>query len=54
MIGEGYNIFAVPLAVGALALAGILLSQAAGAILMSVSTIVAINAQWLRRVNLPE
>ena len=55
MIGEGYNIIALPLAAGALARAGILLSPAAGAILMSVSTIVvAVNAQLLRRVILSE
>ena len=49
----GYNIFAIPLAAGVLAGWGILLSPAAGALLMSVSTIVvAINAQLLRRVEL--
>jgi Cu2+-exporting ATPase len=49
----GYNIFAIPLAAGALANWGILLSPAIGALLMSVSTIVvAINAQLLRRVSL--
>jgi P-type Cu2+ transporter len=42
----GYNIIAVPLAAGALAYWGILLSPAFGALLMSLSTlIVAINAQ---------
>ncbi len=46
----GYNIVAIPLAAGALAWAGILLSPAAGAVLMSASTIVvALNAQLLRR-----
>lgn len=50
---SGYNIVALPLAAGILASAGILLSPAVGALLMSVSTIVvAINAQLLRRVNL--
>ena len=45
----GYNIVAVPLAAGVLAPAGILLSPAVGAILMSLSTvIVAINAQHLK------
>ncbi|WP_223948248.1 copper-translocating P-type ATPase [Arthrobacter sp. NtRootA1] len=49
----GYNIIAVPLAAGVLAFAGIVLSPAAGAVLMSVSTIVvALNAQLLRRVKL--
>ncbi|MCI0550583.1 MAG: heavy metal translocating P-type ATPase [Anaerolineae bacterium] len=50
---SGYNIVALPLAAGILAWAGILLSPAVGALLMSLSTvIVAINAQLLRRVNL--
>lgn len=45
----GYNIIAIPLAAGVLYKMGILLSPAAGAILMSLSTIiVAINAQRLR------
>ena len=49
----GYNIVAIPLAAGALANWGILLSPAVGALLMSVSTIVvAINAQLLRRSEL--
>jgi Cu2+-exporting ATPase len=49
----GYNIVALPLAAGALAWAGILLSPALGALLMSLSTvIVAINAQLLRRADL--
>jgi len=49
----GYNAFAIPIAAGALAWAGITLSPAVGAILMSVSTIVvAANAQLLRRVDL--
>jgi len=46
----GYNIVAIPLAAGVLISAGILLSPAVGAALMSLSTIiVAINAQLLRR-----
>lgn len=46
----GYNIVAIPLAAGALAWAGIVLSPAVGAVLMSASTvIVAANAQLLRR-----
>jgi Cu2+-exporting ATPase len=46
----GYNIVAIPLAAGALASKGIVLSPAIGAVLMSLSTIiVAINAQLLRR-----
>lgn len=49
----GYNVIAVPLAAGVLAFAGIVLSPAAGAVLMSLSTIVvALNAQLLRRVKL--
>jgi Cu2+-exporting ATPase len=49
----GYNIVALPLAAGVLAPIGILLSPAVGALLMSLSTvIVAINAQFLRRVQL--
>lgn len=45
----GYNVIALPLAAGVLAPWGIVLSPAAGAVLMSVSTIiVAINAQLLR------
>lgn len=50
---SGYNIVAIPLAAGVLASAGILLSPAMGAVLMSFSTvIVAVNAQLLRRVSL--
>jgi Cu2+-exporting ATPase len=49
----GYNVVAIPLAAGVLAGAGILLSPALGAVLMSVSTIVvALNAQLLRRLRL--
>lgn len=49
----GYNVISVPLAAGVLASAGIVLSPAAGAVLMSASTIVvALNAQLLRRVKL--
>ena len=45
----GYNVVALPLAAGILYKQGILLSPAAGAVLMSVSTIVvAINAKLLR------
>ena len=50
---SGYNIVAIPLAAGVLARAGILLSPAMGAVLMSLSTvIVAVNAQLLRRTRL--
>ena len=50
---SGYNIIAIPLAAGVLARAGILLSPAVGAVLMSLSTvIVAVNAQLLRRLRL--
>jgi Cu2+-exporting ATPase len=49
----GYNVIAIPLAAGVLAWAGIALSPAVGAILMSGSTIVvAANAQLLRGVDL--
>ena len=46
----GYNIFALPLAAGALYWAGIVLSPAFGAVLMSLSTvIVAFNATLLKK-----
>lgn len=49
----GYNVFAIPLAAGVLYGAGIVLSPAVGAVLMSVSTVVvALNAQLLRRTKL--
>ncbi|WP_213575533.1 heavy metal translocating P-type ATPase [Rhodococcus sp. USK13] len=49
----GYNIIAVPLAAGVLAFAGVAISPAVAAILMSVSTVVvALNAQLLRRLDL--
>jgi Cu2+-exporting ATPase len=49
----GYNIFAIPLAAGALVRQGILLAPAVAAVLMSASTvIVAMNAQLLRRARL--
>jgi Cu2+-exporting ATPase len=49
----GYNIIAIPLAAGVLAWAGVTLSPAIGAVLMSASTIVvAANAQLLRRLHL--
>jgi len=48
----GYNVVAIPLAAGILASAGIVLSPAIGAALMSVSTvIVAVNARLLGRVS---
>ncbi|MDP9074963.1 MAG: heavy metal translocating P-type ATPase [Actinomycetota bacterium] len=51
--GAGYNLAAIPLAAGVLAFAGITLSPAVGAVLMSGSTIVvALNAQLLRRLDL--
>ncbi|MBU4534894.1 MAG: cadmium-translocating P-type ATPase [Euryarchaeota archaeon] len=47
--GTGYNIFALPIAAGILYTYGILLTPAAGAILMSVSTIiVAFNSRFLK------
>ena len=46
----GYNVVAIPLAAGVLYSAGILISPALGAVLMSLSTVVvAINAQLLKR-----
>ncbi|MGH9204740.1 MAG: heavy metal translocating P-type ATPase, partial [Vicinamibacterales bacterium] len=49
----GYNVVAIPLAAGLLASRGIVLHPAAGAVLMSASTvIVAINAQLLRRARI--
>jgi Cu2+-exporting ATPase len=49
----GYNVVAIPLAMGVLAPVGITLDPAIGAVLMSASTvIVAINAQFLRRLDL--
>jgi P-type Cu2+ transporter len=51
--GAGYNLFAIPLAAGVLAFAGLTLSPTVGAVLMSLSTIVvALNAQLLRRLDL--
>lgn len=45
----GYNVVAIPLAAGALMWAGIVISPAVGALLMSLSTvIVAINARFLK------
>ena len=45
----GYNVVAIPLAAGVLYTYGVILSPAAGAVLMSLSTIiVAINAQLLK------
>ncbi len=49
----GYNVIALPAAAGAFVGFGILLAPAVGAVLMSLSTIiVAVNAQFLRRVKL--
>jgi Cu2+-exporting ATPase len=45
----GYNLFAIPLAAGVLYGYGVVLSPAAGALLMSLSTlIVAVNARFLK------
>ena len=50
----GYNLISVPLAAGVLAPIGFVMPMSLGAILMSVSTvIVALNAQLLRRLDLP-
>lgn len=47
--GTGYNIFAIPIAAGVLYSFGILLTPAAGVILMSISTIiVAVNSRFLK------
>ncbi|MCE5213359.1 MAG: heavy metal translocating P-type ATPase, partial [Methanobacterium sp.] len=47
--GTGYNVFAIPVAAGVLFAYGIILTPAAGAILMSASTIiVAINSRFLK------
>src|SRR5690606_15559358 len=49
----GYNAVAIPLAAGVLAWTGFVLSPAAGAVLMSLSTVVvALNAVALRRTDL--
>ena len=49
----GYNVAAIPLAAGVMAWAGLTLSPAVGAVLMSASTVVvALNAQLLRRVRI--
>jgi Cu2+-exporting ATPase len=49
----GYNAFAIPVAAGVFAWAGVSLSPAVAAVLMSLSTIiVAANAQLLRRLDL--
>ncbi|GIF46642.1 copper-translocating P-type ATPase [Asanoa ferruginea] len=49
----GYNVVAIPLAAGVLFWAGVTLSPAIAAVLMSASTVlVALNAQLLRRVRL--
>ncbi|MFY9227825.1 MAG: heavy metal translocating P-type ATPase [Candidatus Microsaccharimonas sp.] len=49
----GYNALAIPLAAGVTSSLGFVLSPALGAVLMSLSTIiVAINAQFLRRIKL--
>ncbi|GIH97556.1 copper-translocating P-type ATPase [Planobispora siamensis] len=49
----GYNLITLPLAAGVLSWAGVALSPAVGALLMSASTVVvALNAQLLRRVRL--
>ncbi|MBK8021414.1 MAG: copper-translocating P-type ATPase [Chloroflexi bacterium] len=51
----GYNVVAIPLAMGVLAPWGITLDPAVGAVLMSISTVVvALNAQLLRRLDLSQ
>src|SRR3990167_841702 len=52
-VAIGYNALAIPLAAGVTSAVGFVLSPALGAVLMSLSTIiVAINAQFLRRIKL--
>jgi P-type Cu2+ transporter len=52
IFGAGYNAFAIPIAAGILFDYGILLTPAAGAVLMSISTVVvAVNARTLRSEN---
>lgn len=47
--GTGYNVFTIPIAAGVLFAYGIILTPAAGAILMSISTvIVAFNSRFLK------
>lgn len=47
--GTGYNVFAIPIAAGILFAYGVLLTPAAGAVLMSASTIiVAFNSRFLK------
>jgi Cu2+-exporting ATPase len=49
----GYNAVALPIAAGAAAPIGVTIPPGLAAILMSVSTVVvALNAQWLRRLDL--
>jgi P-type Cu2+ transporter len=49
----GYNVITVPVAAGVLAFAGVSVSPAVAALLMSISTlVVALNAQLLRRLDL--
>ncbi|MFI6428565.1 heavy metal translocating P-type ATPase [Promicromonospora sp. NPDC050880] len=49
----GYNLISVPLAAGVLAPVGFVMPMSAGAVLMSLSTVVvALNAQLLRRLDL--
>ncbi len=49
----GYNVIAIPLAMGVLAPFGVVLDPAVGAVFMSISTVVvAFNAQLLRRLDL--
>jgi Cu2+-exporting ATPase len=51
----GYNTVAIPLAAGVAISAGIVMSPAVGALLMSISTvIVAVNAMMLRRIDLSD
>jgi Cu2+-exporting ATPase len=51
----GYNVIAIPLAMGVLAPFGVTLDPAIGAVFMSLSTIiVSVNAQFLRGLNLSQ
>ena len=48
----GYNVLAIPLAAGVLASRGMVLSPAAAAVLMSVSTLIVAINELLRRTRL--
>jgi Cu2+-exporting ATPase len=51
-VGAGTDVAAIALAAGVFARRGIVLAPAVGAVLMSLSTIVKVNAQRLHRARL--